>query len=81
MTVFVTVKAPLGKRAIVTASDGAEEIVDAGRTAQLSVHDGLTITIAEADAPEVTYSVEDILKGMEIVPEQNAQTDATRSGE
>lgn len=80
MTIFVTVKAPLDKKAKVSDSTGWSEILENSQTRTYHASEGVTLTIDEIDAPYVPPTLEEILAGMTVVSERDAPADANQPG-
>ncbi len=72
MTIFVTVKAPIDKKAKLSDSTGWSEMLENGQTRTYSASAGVTLTIDEIDAPYVPPTLEELLAGMTVTPETAA---------
>lgn len=69
MTIYVTVKAPIDKKAKITDSTGWEETLLNGQTRTYSAKAGVPLTIDEIDAPYVPPTLDELLAGMQITSE------------
>lgn len=70
MTIFITVKAPVDKKARISDSTGWSEILENGQSRAYHASEGVTLTVDEIDAPYTPPTIEELMEGMKITYEQ-----------